>query len=148
MTNKIQKDVSSLIAALNKTRMEFKKIESDYSKKYTNGLLDMIEIIIVDAAHGQMNPSKIIDFVKHARAYAHYLPVSQTVGCRKGHVPQAAKTHSIREREDIITRKELELNELRAELNLVIGELDRSAGDSDFTFGDEYDIIIHAKEKD
>ena len=88
MTNKIQKDVSSLITALNKVRVEFKKIESDYSKEYTSDLLDMIEIITVDAAHSRMNTSKIIDFANHARIYAHYLPVSQTDECRKGHVPQ------------------------------------------------------------
>lgn len=88
MTNKIKKDVSNLITALNKMRMEFKKIESDYSKEYTSDLLDMIEIITVDAAHSRMDTSKIIDFANHARTYAHYLPVSQTDECRKGHVPQ------------------------------------------------------------
>ena len=47
-----------------------------------------------------------------------------------------------------ITKKEHELNNLRAELDVVIAEQNTSTGDQDFTFGDEYDIIIHAKEKD
>lgn len=45
-----------------------------------------------------------------------------------------------------INKKELKLNQLRAELNIIRANQSPTGG-SDFSFTDEYDLIIHARRK-
>ena len=47
-----------------------------------------------------------------------------------------------------INKTEHELNNLRAELDVVMAEPNTSEGDQDFSFGDEYDIIFQGKKGD